>query len=63
VDHESLSAWRGHPAVLLIVMYQSQTWRVQPGETFTFSRAPSCIAVLAEDFGLSRSAGELCLSA
>jgi hypothetical protein len=43
--------------VLLIVMYQSQTWRVRPGETFTFGRAPSCDAVLAEDFGLSRSAG------
>ncbi len=38
-------------------MYQSQTWRVRPGETFTFGRAPSCDAVLAEDFGLSRSAG------
>jgi hypothetical protein len=43
--------------VLLIVMYQSQTWRVRPGEAFTFGRAPSCDAVLAEDFGLSRSAG------
>ena len=43
--------------MLLIVMYQTQTWRVRPGETFTFGRAPSCDAVLAEDFGLSRSAG------
>lgn len=38
-------------------MYQAQTWRVHPGETFTFGRAPSCSAVLADDFGLSRSAG------
>ena len=45
------------PAVQLIVMYQAQTWRVHPGETFTFGRAPTCTAVLAEDFGLSRSAG------
>jgi len=42
--------------VLLIVMYQAQTWRVRPGETFTFGRAPTCTAVLAEDVGLSRSA-------
>lgn len=43
--------------MLLIVMYQAQTWRVHPGETFTFGRAPNCTAVLAEDVGLSRSAG------
>jgi hypothetical protein len=24
--------------MLLIVMYQAQTWRLRPGETFTFGR-------------------------
>jgi hypothetical protein len=44
--------------VLLIVMYESQTWRVQPGERFTFGRAPDCSAALpAADRGLSRTAG------
>ena len=57
MGHKSLPAWKGHPPVLLIVMCQSQTWRVNPGETFTFGRAPTCNAVLADDFGLSRSAG------
>jgi hypothetical protein len=46
--------------VLLIVMYESRTWRVQPGETFTFGRAGTCSAVLpSDDRGLSRSAGSL----
>jgi len=44
--------------VLLIVMYESQTWRVRPGDPFTFGRAPECAAVLpAADRGVSRTAG------
>jgi hypothetical protein len=44
--------------MLLIVMYESQTWRVRPGEPFTFGRAPGCSAVLpADDLGVSRTAG------
>jgi hypothetical protein len=44
--------------MLLIVMYGSQTWRIRPGEPFTFGRAPTCTAVLpADDRGVSRSAG------
>jgi hypothetical protein len=39
-------------------MYQAQTWRLRPGETFTFGRAPESSAVLpATDRALSRSAG------
>lgn len=39
-------------------MYESQTWRVRPGEPFTFGRAPACCAVLpAIDRGVSRNAG------
>jgi hypothetical protein len=30
--------------VLLIVMYEAQTWRVRPGEPFTFGRSPQCSA-------------------
>jgi hypothetical protein len=45
-------------SVLLIVMYESQTWRVRQGERFTFGRAAACGAVLpAHDRGVSRSAG------
>ena len=48
--------WAG--PVLLIVMYESQTWRVRPGEPFTFGRAPVCSAVLPSlDQGVSRHAG------
>jgi len=44
--------------MLLIVMYESQTWRVRPGEPFTFGRAPTCSAVLPpDDRGVSRNAG------
>jgi len=44
--------------VLLIVMYDSRTWRVHPGEPFTFGRALTCSAVLpANDRGVSRTAG------
>jgi hypothetical protein len=39
-------------------MYESQTWRIRPGEPFTFGRAPTCTATLpAADRGVSRSAG------
>jgi hypothetical protein len=52
-------AWRRRAwLVLLIVMYEAQTWRVRPGEPFTFGRSPGCSAVLpAADRGLSRTAG------
>jgi hypothetical protein len=44
--------------VLLIVMYEARTWRLRPGETFTFGRAPDSTAVLpGADRGLSRRAG------
>lgn len=44
--------------MLLIVMYEVQTWRVYPGEPFTFGRAPTCSVVLpAADQGVSRRAG------
>jgi hypothetical protein len=44
--------------LLLIVMYETQTWRLRPGETFTFGRAPTSSAVLpSTDRGLSRHAG------
>jgi hypothetical protein len=46
--------------VLLIVMFESGTWRLKPDETFTFGRAPTCTAVLPnEDRGVSRNAGSL----
>src|SRR5450432_3431207 len=39
-------------------MYETRTWRLTPGETFTFGRARSSSAVLpAGDHGLSRQAG------
>jgi hypothetical protein len=45
-------------AVLLIVMYGTQTWRVRPDEVFTFGRAASSSAVLpSADYALSRRAG------
>ena len=44
--------------MLLIVTYESRTWRLHPGETLTFGRAPECTAVLpAGDLGVSRRAG------
>ena len=44
--------------MLLIVMYESGTWRVRPGEMLTFGRARTCsIALPAADRGLSRSTG------
>jgi hypothetical protein len=44
--------------VLLIVMYETRTWRLRPGETFTFGRAAaSCVALPSADRGLSRRAG------
>jgi hypothetical protein len=44
----------------LIVMYGPRSWRVRPGETFTFGRSKKCTVVLdAADRGLSRTAGSL----
>jgi hypothetical protein len=44
--------------VLLIVMLGARTWRVRPGELFTFGRSAECSAVLpAADQGVSRHAG------
>jgi hypothetical protein len=44
--------------VLLIVMYETRTWRLRPGETFTFGRAAaSSVALPVADRGLSRRAG------
>jgi hypothetical protein len=44
--------------VLLIVMYETRTWRLRPDDTFTFGRAPTSSAVLpSADRGLSRHAG------
>lgn len=44
--------------MLLIVMYQSGTWRVSPGEILSFGRARTCSVTLpADDRGLSRLAG------
>jgi hypothetical protein len=44
--------------LLLIVMYETRTWHLRPGETFTFGRAPmSCAVLPAGDYGLSRRAG------
>src|SRR5262244_3357416 len=46
--------------MLLIVMYESGTWRVRPGQTLTFGRGQGCtIKLPASDHGLSRSAGSL----
>jgi hypothetical protein len=44
----------------LIVMYGPRSWRVRPGESFTFGRSKKCTVVLdAADRGLSRTAGSL----
>jgi hypothetical protein len=44
--------------VLLIVMFQSGTWRARPGETLTLGRGKDCaIRLPAGDRGLSHSAG------
>jgi hypothetical protein len=46
--------------VLLIVLHESGTWRMQPGQTLTFGRGQGCtIKLPASDYGLSRSAGSL----
>jgi hypothetical protein len=53
----SPTAWQGR-GVLLIVMFEANTWRVQPAERFTFGRAKTCNAVLPDDDrGVSRNAG------
>jgi hypothetical protein len=44
--------------VLLIVMYETGTWRVKPDDQFTFGRASTCSLQLpADDRGISRRAG------
>ncbi len=41
-------------------MYEASTWRVRPGEKFTFGRAAECSLVLpAGDRGVSRTAGSV----
>jgi predicted component of type VI protein secretion system len=51
------TAWQGL-GVLLIVMFEANTWRVKPAERFTFGRAKTCNAVLPnDDRGVSRNAG------
>jgi hypothetical protein len=46
--------------MLLIVMFESGTWRVKPGEQLTFGRANTCVVVLpGADRGVSRNAGSL----
>ena len=46
--------------MLLIVMHESGTWHVRPGQTVTFGRGQECtIKLPAIDHGLSRSAGSL----
>lgn len=43
---------------MLIVMFETGTWRVNPDEQFTFGRAPTCSLPLpGEDRGVSRRAG------
>jgi hypothetical protein len=46
--------------VLLIVMFEFATWRLRPGDRFTFGRAPASTAVLPnDDRGVSRNAGSI----
>jgi hypothetical protein len=45
-------------ALLLIVMFEAGTWRVKPGQKFTFGRATTCTLTLPnDDRGVSRTAG------
>ena len=44
--------------MLLIVMFESGTWRVKPGDRLTFGRGKTCTLVLPDaDRGVSRNAG------
>lgn len=46
--------------MLLIVMFESGTWWLRPGQTLTFGRGRECtIRLPAGDHGLSRTAGSL----
>src|SRR5215469_7282152 len=46
--------------MLLIVMFETGTWWVRPGDRFTFGRDPECTLVLPQDdLGISRTAGSL----
>src|SRR5690242_15817757 len=48
---------QGCGLVLLIVMHESGTWRVRPGQVMTFGRSAGCTITLPADRGVSRSAG------
>jgi hypothetical protein len=44
--------------MLLIVMFGPQTWRIEPGQEFTFGRAATCNVIIpAADRGVSRRSG------
>ncbi len=44
--------------MLLIVMHETGTWRMRPGDRFTFGRDPAATLVLPmADLGISRTAG------
>lgn len=46
--------------MLLLVMHESGTWRVRPGQVLTFGRGAGCMVRLpAADRGVSRTAGSL----
>jgi hypothetical protein len=46
--------------MLLIVMYETGTWRAKPAQRLTFGRASTCDIVLPnEDRGVSRNAGSM----
>jgi hypothetical protein len=46
--------------MLLIVMFETGTWWVRPGERFTFGRDADCTLMLPhDDLGISRTAGSL----
>ena len=50
--------WQDGFGVLLIVMFESGTWRVAPSELFTFGRAATCrLRLPDDDRGVSRNAG------
>lgn len=50
--------------MLLIVMFEAGTWRVRPGQKFTFGRAATCsLALPDDDRGVSRAAGSFDVAA
>lgn len=51
-------ARRGFNTYVLIVMYETGTWRVRPGDKFSFGRDVECtVALPISDLGISRTAG------